>query len=138
MTLGDIDIRTTLAIVLGALGIIGAIVTGIIRALPSRRQNDIEQAKLNAQSERTATEEWRTLFNETRVELTTARTERERIEQSYYGLLGLFVQFRNHVSNEVSDIGVLLDRKELETAQDRLARLGRHISKLRFPHEDKA
>lgn len=143
MSLGQIDTGTLIAIssILGAIlgaGGVGAILIAWLNNRPKLRVGTIARAKLDAENDRTATEEWRLLFNEARADLNAIRVERERIEQSYYGLLGLFVQFRNHVSNEVSDIGVLLDRKELEPAQVRLAALGRHVSKLRFPHEEQA
>lgn len=144
MKLSEIDVPTIVLFVGAILGSggIGAVLNSWVQNRPKIQRNRIDQAAAAAAVEETATEAWRKIAQEARAELEAAKAERlatraeaDNVRSSYYGLLGLFVQFRNHVHTEVSDIGVLIDRKEVESAQERLEALGRHVSGLRLPTE---
>lgn len=133
MRLGNLDIRTAVVIA-GAIGAtIAAFVTALIRNRPQIQRN-----RLDAQE--SATSAWRALAEEARAELDAAKrehkaaaAEREKIVKSYYGLLGTFLEFRDHILSEVTGVSYLLDQKEYSAAQARLEALGRHASGIHVP-----
>ena len=105
---------------------------GIVVAYLNRKPALI---KAEAEAEATANDQWRQLLTETRAELQTVRSESEKIRASYYGLLGAFVEFRNHVRTEVARVTVAMDRKAYEDAAAQLEALGRHVAGVRLPTE---
>lgn len=110
----------------------GGGVAGIVIAWLNRKPGLI---KAEAEAEATANDQWRQLLAETRSELQTVRSESEKIRASYYGLLGAFVEFRNHVRTEVARVTVALDRKAYEDAAAQLEALGRHVAGVKLPTE---
>lgn len=105
---------------------------GIVIAYLNRKPALI---KAEAEAEASANDQWRQLLTETRAELQTVRSESEKIRASYYGLLGAFVEFRNHVRTEVARVTVAMDRKAYEDAAAQLEALGRHVAGVRLPTE---
>ncbi len=99
---------------------------GIVIAWLNRKP-DLIKAQTAAKGATVA--EWHQLYNQT-------KSESEKIRASYYGLLGTFVEFRNHVRTEVATVAVALDRKAYEEAAAQLEALGRHVASVKVPPGD--
>ncbi len=125
MTAADLIPYAVTALGAGGVG-------GIIIAVVNRKPGLIT-AKSKADA--ATVKEWRDLYNDTKAELSRLQSESEKIRASYYGLLGTFVEFRNHVRTELSGVIVNLDRKEIESARAQLETLGRHVAGVRLPTE---
>ncbi len=107
---------------------------GIVVAIIANRPGLL---KARSDAEGATVEQWRQLYKEARAEFERLRAEAERIQSSYYGLLGLFVQFRNDVRTGVSDVIVALDKKDMDEAQAHAETLGRLVAGVRLPTEGK-
>lgn len=106
---------------------------GIVVAIISNRPNLL---KARTEAEAATVEQWRQLHQDAREELARLKSEAEKVTSSYYGLLGLFVQFRNDVRTGVSDVIVAMDRKDFEKAQQHAETLGRMVAGVRLPTEN--
>lgn len=106
---------------------------GIVVAIISNRPNLL---RARSETEAATVEQWRQLYEEARAEFARTKSEAEKIQSSYYGLLGLFVQFRNDVRTGVSDVIVAMDRKDFEKAQQHAETLGRMVAGVRLPTEN--
>src|SRR5690606_23655922 len=98
--------------------------SAVIVALLNRKPDLI---KARSAADGATVEQWRQLYKEARAEFERLKAEAERIQSSYYGLLGLFVQFRNDVRTGVSDVIVALDKKDMDEAQAHAETLGRLV-----------
>lgn len=107
-----------IAALLGAGGG-GGIVIAYLKAKP-------DLIKANTAAKGATIAEWQQLYNAT-------KSESEKIRASYYGLLGTFVEFRNHVRTEVAKVTVALDKKAYEDVAAQLEALGRHVAAVRVP-----
>lgn len=107
---------------------------GIVVAIISNRPSLL---RARSETEAATVEQWRQLHQDAREELGRLKSEAEKVTSSYYGLLGLFVQFRNDVRTGVSDVIVALDKKDMDEAQAHAETLGRLVAGVRLPTEGK-